>query len=287
MQQHTDASTAGAPCAECRRKHGAGSCPAPPVAWKSAAGVAVVIRGQGTPVFLMHGIGGSARSCAALARELSSAGYRTMCWDAPGYGDSADPADPINHATVALEVLDELGVEKAHLVGTSWGGVIAAILAAGHPERVLSVVLMDSTRGSGRTGESALRMLNRVPELEEIGAVAVAGKRSARLVSPHAPAAVAEAVRDDMSRIRIPGYGAAARMMATTDTSADLARITAPALVLVGADDIVTGVEESRVLARIIRGAEFSSIPDAGHAAIQEKPREAASMILNFWKKHP
>lgn len=285
MSQHTDPSSTGFRCSECSGAHNADSCPAPATAWKSTTGVAVVIRGQGPPVFLMHGIGGSAHTCAALARELAAEGYRALCWDAPGYGESADPAGEIDHAAVALEALSELGIDKAHFIGTSWGGVIAALIAAGHPGRVLSVVLMDSTRGSGRTDESARKMLDRLPELEVIGAAAFAGKRATRLVSPRAAAGMVEAVRSDMSRIRPPGYGAAARMMAASDTSDALATITAPSLVLVGDDDIVTGVEESRLLARIIPGAQFASIPDAGHAAIQEKPREVASLIINFWKK--
>lgn len=257
----------------------------PPTYWTSSTGVSVAIRGEGTPVFLMHGIGGSAGSCAALAQELSGEGYLTICWDAPGYGDSADPLGDVDHPKAAWDVLAELGVGRAHLIGTSWGGVIATRLAANHPDLVRSIVLMDSTRGSGRTAESARRMLDRLPELEAIGARAFAEQRAVRLVSPGASEGIARAVRDDMSRIRLPGYGAAARMMATTDTSADLTRITVPSFVVVGEDDIVTGVEESRILAQSIPGAVFAAVPDAGHAAIQEKPREISRLILDFWKK--
>ena len=251
----------------------------------TSEGLALVIRGAGTPVFLMHGIGGSALSCGGLAQELAAEGFQTICWDAPGYGDSKNPKPDVEHAEAALRALDELGVASVHLIGTSWGGVIATRIAAQNPLRVLSVILMDSTRGSGRTEESADNMLARLPELEALGATAFAAKRAAKLVSPMAGEEVVAAVRNDMSRIRIPGYGAAARMMATSDTSEDLKRITTPALVLVGEHDIVTGVAESEVLAELIPGAEFAVVPEAGHAAIQEKPRDVAALILNFWKK--
>lgn len=60
---------------------------------KTVHGVSLVIRGEGTPVFLMHGIGGAASSCGALAQLLSAHGFQTFCWDAPGYGESSAPPE--------------------------------------------------------------------------------------------------------------------------------------------------------------------------------------------------
>jgi pimeloyl-ACP methyl ester carboxylesterase len=236
-------------------------------------------------VFLMHGIGGNASSCAALAQLLSDAGYRTFCWDAPGYGESADPQNPIDHAGLVLQILASLDLGPAHLIGTSWGGVIATKAAAQAPGAVRSLVLADSTRGSAVTGESANRMLARIPELAELGPEAFAGRRASRLLSPAADAATAEAVRSGMAAVRLPGYAAAATMMATTDTSDVMPALQVPSLVLVGKDDVVTGVAESRILAASIAGASLEIIPRAGHAAMQEKPAEMASSILAFWKR--
>jgi pimeloyl-ACP methyl ester carboxylesterase len=74
-------------------------------------------------------------------------------------------------------------------------------------------------------------------------------------------------------------------MMAATDTSDVLPSLQVPSLVLVGEDDVVTGVAESRILAESISDASFKIIPRAGHAAVQEKPAEMASSILEFWKR--
>ncbi|MGW1738312.1 alpha/beta fold hydrolase [Nocardia sp. NPDC001965] len=257
--------------------------------WVSARGISLEVRGAGDPVLLLHGIGGNAATCGALAERLSAQGYRTYCWDAPGYGLSADPApgadENYDHSRVVTELIAELRDGPVHLVGTSWGGVIATAVAAADPGSVRSLVLADSTRGSGVNRERAQGMRARIEELRELGAPAFAAARAGRLVSPGCSAELASAVEAEMSRVRLSGYTAAAEFMARTDTGPSLAGLAAPTLVLVGADDTVTGVDESRLLAEAIPGARFGMISGAGHAAVQEKPAETAAHILRFWKE--
>lgn len=250
----------------------------------SLHGVSLEVRGNGDPVFLMHGIGGNASSCGALAHLLSKSGYRTFCWDAPGYGESADPHGPVDHPGLVLQILATLGLGPAHLIGTSWGGVIATQAAAQAPEAVRSLVLADSTRGSAVSADAAERMLARVAELVDLGPAAFADRRAPRLVSPSADASQAAAVRSGMAAVRLAGYSAAAAMMAASDTTDLLPSLQVPSFVLVGEDDVVTGVDEARILAESITNASFEIIPGAGHAAVQEKPAAIASSILEFWK---
>ncbi|MGY0498370.1 alpha/beta fold hydrolase [Nocardia sp. FBN12] len=260
--------------------------------WVSARGISLEVRGTGDPVLLLHGIGGSATACGPLAEVLSARGYRTYCWDAPGYGRSADPApsadgpaERYDHAAAVAELITELGSEPIHLIGTSWGGVIATAVAIANPASVRSLVLADSTRGSGVNTDRARGMRARIGELRELGGPAFAAARARRLVSPACDDEIARAVESEMARVRLCGYTAAAEFMARTDTGPSLAGVAAPTLVLVGADDIVTGVDESRLLADAIPGARFGLILGAGHAAIQEKPAETAAHILRLWKE--
>ncbi|MFJ5956984.1 alpha/beta fold hydrolase [Paenarthrobacter sp. NPDC092416] len=257
--------------------------PAPAERWMSSTGVSVEIRGSGTPVLMMHGIGGSANSCGLLAERLSNHGYRTFAWDAPGYGQSTDASVEEDHADIAAALLSELGIGPVHVFGTSWGGVIGAQLAARHPELVSSLVLASSTRGSCITRESADRMLKRIRELKDAGPTAFAARRFRRLVSPVTTVQIAEAVRADMASVRLPGYSAAARMMARTNNTVVLTALNVPCLVVVGRDDFVTGVEESRFVAKLVPGARFEILEDAGHAALQEQPEMMAETILDFW----
>lgn len=247
-------------------------------------GIRVVRAGdQGSPVLLLHGIGGSAESFAAQLSGLS-ARHRVFAWDAPGYGGSADPARPpgmSGYAHRVARLLDGLGLGSVHLVGVSWGGVIATRTALLHPDRVRSLVLADSTRGSGTTPESAARMLDRIDELDALGAEAFAARRAPRLTAPAAPAAVVHTVASTMSRIRRAGYAAAARSMAETDHGDALAHLSVPACVVVGAQDAVTGVAESRLLAERIPGARLHVVP-GGHAANQEHPAPFNAAVAGF-----
>lgn len=252
-----------------------------------AAGLSLLEMGAGDRVVVMlHGIGGTADSCRAAGAVLAAeAGCRVLCLDAPGYGDSADPVGEVDHVAAVVSVLDALGVGSVDLFGTSWGGVIATLVAVRHPGRVRTLVLADSTRGSALTADKAAAMRGRVAELESAGAAAFAAARAPRLVSPQSHASVRDEVERTMATMRVPGYRAAAEFMATTDTGGVLADISRPTLVLVGEDDIVTGVEESALLARTIPGARFVIIEHAGHAAVTERPEAVARAIRTFWEE--
>ncbi|MGY1769993.1 alpha/beta fold hydrolase [Blastococcus sp. SYSU D00813] len=260
-----------------------------PARTRLAGGLAVTDEGSGRPVLLLHGIGGSAASCAGVAGLLAAAGARALAWDAPGYGESADPEPAAAHDLPGrfVALLDELGLDRVDLFGTSWGGVIATLVAARHPERVRTLVLADSTRGSGTSPEKAAAMRARAADLAEQGPRAFAAARAPRLVAPGCDPEVAGAVRAEMAAVRLPGYAAAAEFMAATDTEALLPAIAVPTLVLVGEHDVVTGVAESRLLAERIPGARFVVVPGAGHAALTEKPAEVAAAVLEFWESAP
>lgn len=253
---------------------------------RRVAGVNARIEGHGAPVLLMHGIGGCAASFAQQQGNLP--GFTTIAWDAPGYGASADlPADPSakpaeRYAQAAVDLLRGLGYLRAHVVGVSWGGVIATRMALRHPDMLRSLTLVDSSRGSGRTVTGRTDMLRRVAELAEIGADAFARSRGPKLLAPNAPVAMVEGITATMARVRLAGYRGAAEMMAATDHSADLGRITVPTLVLVGAHDRVTGVAESKALAKGIQGARFVIVPGGGHAVHQENPSAFNAELCRF-----
>lgn len=242
-----------------------------------------------TPVLLLHGIGGNADTFSGVAPQLAGAGWRVVAWDAPGYGESEDPtaqdtgADSAGtYVDIVAGLLGALGAERAHLVGVSWGGVIATHVAARRPELVASLSLLDSTRGSGTAAEKAAAMRGRVAELEELGGPAFAAKRAPRLLAEDPGPASAAEVERQMSQVRVPGYSGAAEMMAQSDTGPVLAQLHVPTLVLVGDEDQVTGVDESRLLAREIPDAHFGLVSRAGHAAVQERPAEVAEALLSF-----
>ncbi|WP_018156800.1 alpha/beta fold hydrolase [Demetria terragena] len=241
------------------------------------------------PVLLLHGIGGSAATFSGVAPQLAAAGWRTLAWDAPGYGASRDPESAVTgedspgaYVDLVGGLLSALGAPRVHIAGVSWGGVIATHVAIRHPDLIASLTLIDSTRGSSVTPERAASMRERVSELADLGGEAFAARRAPRLLAAEAETAVLNEVTRQMAAVRPPGYAGAAEMMAQSDTGPHLSQVSVPTLVVVGDEDRVTGVEESRLLAREIHRAEFALIKRAGHAAIQERPEEIASVMDSF-----
>lgn len=104
--------------------------------------------GDGPPVLLLHGGGPGASGVSNYARNIAelARAHRVIVPDLPGYGRSTkgvDHTDPFGHlATAVRGLLDELGLDKAHLVGNSYGGSCALRLALDTPERVDRMILM-------------------------------------------------------------------------------------------------------------------------------------------------
>lgn len=250
--------------------------------------LAFLMAGHGPPVLFLHGIGSSADSFSPQLDGLAT-GYRVMAWDAPGYAGSDDPAASPGmdgYAAAAARLLEDLGAVPAHVVGVSWGGVIAVRLARSYPSYVTSLVLADSTRGSGRDLAKAAAMRRRGQELTEMGAMALAAARAPRLLSPAAPPELVRNVTNIMAAgIRNPGYGWAADAMADTDHTADLAELDLPSLIVVGERDTVATVVESREIARRIAGSRLEVIANVSHMANQERPDHFNRLLSDFFSE--
>ncbi|GAA3172307.1 MULTISPECIES: alpha/beta fold hydrolase [Streptomyces] len=238
---------------------------------------------DGPALLCLHGIGSSA---AAFAPQFASLGahLRLLAWDAPGYGASADPEGPLGldgYADTAAALIRERG-GPAHVLGVSWGGVIALRLAARHPDLVASLIVASSSPGSGTDPRKAAAMRARAAELDALGPRAFAERRGPRLVSGAAPEALVRRVTDTMAAaVRLPGYGHAAEAMAATDLRGELPAITAPALVLSGDLDRVTGPEASQLLAGALPRSASVIVKGAGHLANQERPEAFDAWVLS------
>jgi pimeloyl-ACP methyl ester carboxylesterase len=241
-------------------------------------------QGDGPLLLCLHGIGSSSQSFARQLDELS-AGHRVVAWDAPGYARSPDPdmAPGLSgYAQAAAELIEDLG-DRAHLLGVSWGGVIACQVALERPELLRSLILVGASRGSGRDPEAAAAMRQRGAWLAKQGPDRLARERAPRLLSPTADPALVEEVTQIMAEaIRLPGYRYSAAAMAEADLSPRLAEIAVPTLVLCGDEDTLTGPVESQALASGIRDAVYVSLRGAGHVANQERPEALNAWVASF-----
>lgn len=258
----------------------------------SAAGISYLRRagrGHATPLVLLHGIGSNAQSYAPLMAALPPA-IDTTAWNAPGYADSAALAEkapaPAHYADALARLLDALNLNRVVLAGHSLGCLFAANLAARYPDRVAAVALLSPALGYRVAPGAQLpaTVQSRIDEIKALGPQSFADKRAARLVhAPERKPPVLAAVRAAMATVSPDGYVQAVRALGAGDLIADAARIAAPTLVAVGAEDVITPPVNARsAYAALGNAAGYHEIADAGHALPQEQSATVATLLAQL-----
>lgn len=246
------------------------------LAWQEA--------GSGPPLLLIQGLGYGAWGWDPVVPGLAER-FRVLSFDNRGSGGSDVPPGPYTVAEMAadaLEVLDEAGVERAHLVGASLGGMIAQELSVAHPERVDRLVLCCTTPGGARAvpmPEVTVRLFGEAASLEPRVAL--------RRFVENALAPGQGAVADELFRRRLENppdpvgwQGQAAA--GTTFGGVDLARVQAPTLVVHGTADNVVDPGNAAKLAGGIAGARLELLDGAGHLLFWERPAEFVRLVSGF-----
>jgi len=227
---------------------------------------------------LLHGIGSSSRSFRYQLAGLSDA-FTVIAWDAPGYGKSDNPLGALSMADLADDakrLLDNLQIQRAHVLGVSMGGVIAQLLYHRHPERTASLILCDTT------AERSQRVQQRIEAIDTLTSRQLAEQRAPQLVRPDAPPELIAELTDIMAEVRPAGYRNAALALGETDLTELLGQISVPTLVVHGEDDGVVPLSVGEALARAIPGAELRTIKHAGHVANQEQPQAFNQVVRAF-----
>lgn len=222
-----------------------------------------VIRMDNRDIGLSTKTEGPAPTRADLARALAHRRYARSDYLV------ADMADD------AVALLDHLGVERAHVVGVSMGGMIVQQLTIDHPERVLSLCSIMSTTGSRRHGTVAPRLLPTMaaslssPRPEDPEEAARLGLEGFRLIAgPHFDAdEVGAAVRLAVSR-NVNPLGTIRQLLAiqaSPDRTKGLRSVTAPTLVVHGLLDLLVQPSGGIATARAVPGSKLVMYPDMAH----------------------
>jgi len=244
-------------------------------------------RRSAPPVLMIQGLGAS-KHAWNLQRAALALRWRTVALDNRGSGRSSRPIAPFtleDLADDALRVLDAAGVGDAHVVGASMGGVVAQILAVRNPDRVRSLVLACTSCRQHPWREDLLREWSTTARgrgLLDVGRGAaqwVMGPRSFRRAVPAlgwlGPLAVLRPRDSFASQVDA--------ILATDPSIADrLSEVTAPTLVVVGNQDILTPRGDSEELAERIPGAELVVISGAAHGLMVEHAGTFNSVLVDF-----
>jgi pimeloyl-ACP methyl ester carboxylesterase len=234
--------------------------------------------GGGLPVVLVHGINMDRHVWDALAERLGT-GRETLTIDLRGHGESVmtGPFDAASYADDVLAVMDAAGVERAHLVGTSFGGAVAATVASRAPERVASVAAI----GSAVSVAGAVDIEAGIAAMREVGpADFFRGFMGQASFAPGTDPelierAVAAATRPERDVELIADV---VRTAFSADASDAVAAVKAPALVITGEHDMTCPVAAGEALAAAL-GTELHVLPGRGHMAVVEDPDTVASVL--------
>ncbi|MDQ2786185.1 MAG: alpha/beta hydrolase [Chloroflexota bacterium] len=241
--------------------------------------------GEGPPLVLMHGIGANAAAWRTQLAGLADA-FDVIAWDAPGYGRSSDPPcdwPMAEYAGCLAGFLDGLGIAQAHLLGQSWGGVLAQEFYGHYPDRVSSLILSDTTLGGDVTRDDGeTRLQARLRALETMTPAAYARARAPQLLAPDPSADVLREVEAMVAQIHPTGFRSAAIALAHADARAVLPRIRVPTLVLCGEQDRVTSPAIGTRLIGEIPNARIVVFPGVGHLNNMEQPDQYNATVRAF-----
>lgn len=251
--------------------------------------IAYEVRGAGDPVLLVHGLGYGRWGWEPVADPLAEE-LRVLLLDNRGIGASDVPPGPYTAAELAadaLAVLEAAGIGRAHVVGTSLGGMVAQELALTFPERVDRLVLACTTPGGPLAypmPQPTLRLLAEAPLLDPEVAVR---RFVENALSPHTAESVPELV-ERIVRLRAEnrfdpaGWQAQAAAGAGFDAFDRLGEIRARTLVLHGTDDLVVDWRNSELIAERIAGARLELFPGCGHLFFWEEPERFLELVKGF-----
>lgn len=242
---------------------------------------------DGEPVLMVQGLGADLRGWI-LQRRAFGAKYRCIALDNRGVGKSDKPPGPYDLSMMArdaMAVLDDAGVDKAHVMGASMGGVISQIIGVLHADRVRSLTLACTAcrqlpwRRELLSEWAALAETEGMASFVQRNARWLFGARSFRRLrpligpvgglalnaSPDAFIAQVDAILDADESLR-----------------EELHRVAVPTLILVGSQDILTPRGDSEELATLIPGAKMAVVRGAAHGFMFEHASTFNRLVLEF-----
>jgi 3-oxoadipate enol-lactonase len=229
------------------------------------------------PPLMLGGSLGTTLAMWAPQVEPLSDWLRLITFDHRGHGGSPVPEGPYTIAEMGQDVIalmDELGLQRVSYCGLSIGGMVGQWLAGNHPERIESLILISTSAYLG----AADPWYARAATVRQAGTVEViADAVVARWFTPEWAAdheAIVKVHREMLATSPVEGYAGCCEAIAGLDVRDELARITAPTLVISSAEDHAIPPVHQQAIAAAIRGARLETIADAAHIpSVQHAPR--------------
>ena len=247
------------------------------------------VTGEGEPILMISGLSADHMAWLPLIDPLSRQ-YKVITFENRGCGQSPSPngtstIEHFAHDTIAL--MDQLNIDKAHIVGQSMGTTIAQYIAADFPNRVDKLILSNGMTKSDKTSEYAFRL---------IGHLMDDGAPRKRIMEALLPWSFSNNFLDNKDNVdliidfylhnpnpqTIEGFWLQYKAVYSVDTTPLLPKIKAPTLIIAGDEDLLTNLKDAEVLQRGIKGSQLTVIPNMAHVPHVEDPEHFLKIVQDF-----
>jgi 3-oxoadipate enol-lactonase len=255
----------------------------------AAIDVDYTVTGSGPAIFMAHGIGGRRSGWDDIVAHLKD-DFTCIIYDQRGHGKSPIPPVPysLDELVEDLEALRaKLGIEKAHVIGHSLGGMIAPAYARSYPDRVLTLGLLSTA--AGRTHEDAAKVKGVITAMEEKGIPNILDTLIDRWFTDEFLAKNRDLVDARLKEVLdTPAevFLAVFRVYASTEMGPWLRQITAPSLVLTGEFDGGCNPRLNQFIHEQLPTSELVILKDLKHSILKEAGKEVADHVRRFIAAH-
>ena len=245
---------------------------------------------EDAPVLVLNnGIIMNAATSWVYQTKTLSKYYRLLQYDCRGQGQSDHPESPYSmehHADDLSALMDALKIEKAHIAGISYGGEVVQAFALKYPDKVRSLILMDTVSEIG--AELRIIIQSWVDALKTGDALAFFNATVPWNFSPEFIANNTALLEDAKKRYTLLDFPAIIRLCEAffeVDFTKRLKEIKVPTCIMVGELDLLKGTRYAEILKKNIPHAEYHVLMGSGHASCWERPQEFNSIVLGFLAK--
>ena len=246
--------------------------------------VAIEVDGDGEPVVMIHGLGGSTNTFTALLPAFTR--HKRVRFDLPGSGRSSRVEGPLSIAVFIQSVkkaMTAAKVEKVHVVGHSMGTIVAAHFAAAEPNAVRSLALFGPLLAPPDQARANIRA--RAAKARQEGMQGIADALLQASISSETRAkrrAAVAFVRESLMAQDPDGYARSCEALSEMQ-SADTSKIACPTLLVTGDEDVVSPPQSVRMMGQKFAGSRVEVLRGCGHWTPVEKPDECIELLNRFY----
>lgn len=240
-----------------------------------------IVQGTGFPVMLLHSLGGSAAMWETTVAALAPH-FKVVVFDARGHGRTTSNVrfTMARFAADAMALADHLGLDRLHLLGLSMGGRTVVRVAMAWPDRIVGLVVADTSPGDNSDTAGRLAALRK--RINEIGDAAFAREYTKSQLMPGTSPAIVDAFAASVLRTLPDTYIDTFTSSQQEDLRGILDRVHAKTLVVVGENDVSAPPVAARAFVDGIPGAAFGVIPDANHLSNLDQPEQFNALVADF-----